>query len=95
MNLKAATIIGSDKGGVGKSLLANLLVQAHDIARADAPDAPRINVVEVDHQRRLSGLLGEDRISVSLPASASIAESSANRWHTESRYNAPYSVWSS
>jgi hypothetical protein len=95
MNLKAATIIGSDKGGVGKSLLANLLVQAHDVARADVPDAPRINVVEVDHQRRLSGLLGEERISVSLPATASIAESAANRWHNESRFNSCYSVWSS
>lgn len=95
MNLRACTIIGSDKGGVGKSLLSNLLIQAHDIARSDAPDVPRIQVVEVDHQRRLSGLLGEERISVSLPASASIAESSANRWLNESRYNSAYSVWAS
>jgi hypothetical protein len=94
MNLRACTIIGSDKGGVGKSLISNLVIQAHDIARAEIPDAPRLNVVEVDHQRRLTGLLGEDRIALSLPATPSISDN-ANRWHHESRFNGAYSIWAS
>ncbi len=95
MDLKSCTLIGSDKGGVGKSMLAHLVIQAHDVAAGDVPGAQRIKVIEVDHQKRLSSLLGEKRVDVSLPASPSIEQAMSSRWSHESFYNPVYSAWAS
>ncbi|WP_310622392.1 nucleotide-binding protein [Flexibacterium corallicola] len=55
-----STIIGSDKGGVGKSTIAELLANAFDRNNV------RLQIVEIDRQRKLSAALGQQRINLSM-----------------------------
>src|SRR3546814_7682169 len=51
-NPKTATLIGSDKGGIGKSMIAMIMALAHD--RAGRP----LKIIEIDHQAKLRSVLG-------------------------------------
>lgn len=82
-----ATIIGSDKGGVGKSLIATLLVDAYDQARRP------LAVVEIDHQRKLRTAMGA-RVNLSLGASADLGEIAKDRKQAERFYNPVFEHWS-
>lgn len=85
-NTKIATLIGSDKGGVGKSLIASLLVDAYDQARRP------LSVVEIDHQGKLRSALGS-RVNLSLGASADLGEIAKDRKHAERFYNPVFERW--
>jgi len=84
---KICTIVGSDKGGVGKSMIATFKVLVHD--KAGVP----LTVIELDNQRKLSSALGPERVNLSLAASADLQEISRNRHAAESFYNPVYIEW--
>ncbi|MTH95363.1 hypothetical protein [Roseibium sp. RKSG952] len=85
---KICTIIGSDKGGVGKSLVAQLLTLIFRFSEVD------LRVVEIDNQRKLTGILGEDKVNLSLSAMPQFERGSRDRHHFESFYNPVYTEWS-
>jgi hypothetical protein len=80
------TLIGSNKGGVGKSLLAQLVIAAYDTAhemsssldisdtRTDYP----LKVIEIDNQRRLNAVLGP-RVDLSMGAAPSMEDIARDR----------------
>lgn len=86
MNNKTCTLIGSDKGGVGKSLIAQIMVIAHDQA------ARGLRVVEIDHQRKLTHVFG-DRVDLSLAAGAGVGALTANHRAGETFFNDAYGHW--
>ena len=83
---KITTLIGSDKGGVGKSLVAQLIVHAYD--RVGMP----LSVIEIDHQRKLTSVLA-DRVDLSLDASPSLSVTHRDRRHAEEFFNPVYEKW--
>ena len=80
------TLIGSDKGGVGKSFISQLFVQAYD--RVERP----LTVIEIDHQRKLTSALG-NRVDLSLDAWASVSAGRTDRHAAEAFYNPVYEAW--
>jgi len=84
---KLCTIIGSDKGGVGKSMVSLIMTLVFD--HAGYP----LRVVEIDNQRKLTSVLGSDRIDFSLAASPDLVEVSRNRHAAESFFNPVYLQW--
>jgi len=87
-NTKTCTLIGSDKGGVGKSLIAQIMVIAHE--QAQQP----LKVIEIDHQRKLTSIF-KDRVDLSLDAGVGIAEALKDRRAAETFYNGAYEMWAS
>jgi hypothetical protein len=85
---KVATLVGSDKGGVGKSMVS--LVMALVFDKAGIP----LTVVEIDNQRKLSTVLGAGRVNLSLAAGPELRETVRNRHAAESFYNDVYAAWS-
>lgn len=85
-NSKIATIVGSDKGGVGKSLISSLLIEAYDQARRP------LSVVEIDHQGKLRNTMG-NRVDLALRASAELVDVTRDRNFAERFYNPVYDVW--
>ncbi|MGY3581858.1 hypothetical protein ACVIGB_000071 [Bradyrhizobium sp. USDA 4341] len=83
---KIATVIGSDKGGIGKSLLASLLADAYDQGRRP------LSVVEIDHQGKLRTSMGQ-RVNLSLGASADLGEIAKDRKYAERFYNPVFNCW--
>ena len=81
-----ATLIGSNKGGVGKSLIASLLVDAYDQARRP------LSVIEIDHEGKLRSALGA-RINLSLGASADLGDIAKDRKNAERFYNPVFDCW--
>lgn len=81
------TLIGSDKGGVGKSLIAQLVVHAFD--KVGHP----LSVIEIDHQRKLTSVLGEARVSLSRDASPALSVTQRDRRATEEFFNPVYEQW--
>lgn len=100
--LKPCTLIGSDKGGVGKSLVAQLVVTAYDAAYDDAMShksvdervVQRLKVVEVDNQRRLSATLGS-RVDLAMDAGPQIDDFARDPSIGENYYNRIYDAWNS
>lgn len=84
---KLCTIIGSDKGGVGKSMISLVMTLVFDNARFP------LRVIEIDNQRKLSSVLGSDRIDLSLAAAPDLLEVSRSRHAAESFYNPVYMEW--
>jgi len=82
---KICTLIGSDKGGVGKSLLSQLLIVAYD--QASRP----LKVVEIDNQRTLSSVFG-DRVDMSIDAAP--GSSASGRVSVADHFARPYGLWS-
>lgn len=85
---KLCTIIGSDKGGVGKSMVSLVMTLVFD--NASYP----LRVVEIDNQRKLTSVLGADRIDLSLSANPDLQDISRNRHAAESFFNPVYLEWS-
>ena len=98
--LKPCTLIGSDKGGVGKSLVAQIIVTAFDSAFEKSQQAKvtdervsqRLKVIEVDNQRRLSTLLG-DRVDLALDAAPRIEDQARDPGAGENFLNKVYDAW--
>lgn len=87
-NRKLCTIIGSDKGGVGKSMVALLMTLVFD--HAEHP----LRVVEIDNQRKLTSMLGGDRVDLSLAAAPDLQVVSRDRHAAAAFYNPVYHEWS-
>ncbi len=84
--MTTVTLIGSDKGGVGKSEVSLIIALAHDKIRKP------LKVTEIDHQAKLRTVLG-DRVDLSLRTGATFGEMSKNR-HAAMAYFSPiYEVW--
>jgi hypothetical protein len=84
---KVCTIIGSDKGGIGKSMVALIMTLVFD--KAGVP----LSVIEVDNQRKLTSALGSDRVDLSLAAAPELRDVTGNRHAAESFYNGIYMEW--
>lgn len=82
---KTCTLVGSDKGGVGKSLVSQILVAAYD--RVQRP----LKVIEIDNQHTLSTVFG-DRVDLSMDAVPN--QSEGRRRSIDDHYAQPYSLWS-
>lgn len=80
---KICTIIGSNKGGVGKSMIALLQTMVYD--NAGYP----LRLVEIDNERKLSSLLGK-RVDLAINAYAKLSDTSRSRHAAESFYNPVY-----
>lgn len=84
---KLCTIVGSDKGGVGKSMISLVMTLVFD--NAGYP----LRVIEVDNQRKLTSVLGPDRLDLSLAAAPDLQEVSRSRHAAESFFNPVYLEW--
>jgi len=85
---KTCIIIGGDKGGVGKSTAVAIVpILIYDNAGMD------LGVIEIDNQRKLTTVLGAERVNLSLAATADLGEVSRNRYAAESFYNPVYLEW--
>lgn len=84
---KMCTIIGSDKGGVGKSMISQIMTLVFDNAKFP------LRVIEIDNQKKLSSVLGSDRINLSLSATPDLQELSRKRHTAESFFNPAYMEW--
>ena len=84
---KTCTIVGADKGGVGKSMIA--MFKALVFEHANYP----LHVVEIDHQKRLSSLLGSKVVKKSLPATVNFEEMQRDRHANEKFFNSVYGEW--
>ncbi len=98
--LKPCTLIGSDKGGVGKSLVAQLVITAYDSAYdlgvstkvVDERTLKRLKVIEVDNQRRLSTIL-DNRVDLALDAAPTVSDMSRDTDAGQNYYNKIYEPW--
>ena len=82
-----ATLIGSNKGGIGKSLLAQCLVLAHD--GAGVP----LKLAEIDYACKLRTVLG-DRVDLSLDPGVTAQGSDISRRAIEGHFNDLYErIW--
>lgn len=86
-SLKTSTIIGSNKGGVGKTMVSLLLSLIY--RRANYP----LRIVEIDNERKLSAMLGNDPNIHSVPATQDIEEIANNRFAAESQFNEVFDEW--
>lgn len=84
---KYCTIIGGNKGGVGKSMIS--MIKALVFEKAQYP----LRVIEIDHQKRLSSLVGDDAVHKSIPANVDFEEIARDRHAAEKFYNAVYKEW--
>jgi len=84
---KICTIIGGDKGGVGKTEIAVIKPLVYHNARLP------IRVIEIDNQRKLSSVLGAERVNLSLSAVVDIQAVIRNRHAAETFYNPVYVEW--
>ncbi|MCV9963748.1 hypothetical protein OIU34_17880 [Pararhizobium sp. BT-229] len=82
---KTCTIVGSNKGGVGKSMISLMQTMIYD--NAGYP----LRLVEIDNERKLSALLGS-RVDLPLNAFVRISETSRDRHAAESYYNKVYGM---
>lgn len=80
---KTCTLVGSDKGGVGKSLMSQILIAAYD--QANCP----LKVVEIDNQHTLSAVF-KDRVDLSMEATPGTG---SDRRTMHMHYARPYEHW--
>lgn len=84
---KICTLVGSNKGGVGKSMVS--MFKALVFEKAGYP----LQVIEIDHQQRLSSLIGKDGVHKSIPANVNIEDIARDKHAAEKFYNAVYREW--
>jgi len=84
---KICTLVGSDKGGVGKSMVALVMSLVFD--NAGHP----LRVIEIDNQKKLTSVLGKDRVDLSIAAAPDLGEISRSRHAAESFFNDVYMEW--
>ena len=84
-NRKMCTIVGSNKGGVGKSMISLMQAMIYDNAKYP------LSIIEIDNEKKLSALLG-DRVNLSLEPFVKISDSTRNRHAAESHYNRAYNL---
>lgn len=70
---KTMTVVGSDKGGVGKTEVSIQIALAHQ------SEGMNLSLGEIDVAQRLSATLGSDAVEVSLKTSADIGEQLRDR----------------
>lgn len=88
VQMKVCTIIGSDKGGVGKSEIASLLYSA----MKRTSEKPLL--VEIDHQAKLKHSALADDVTLSIKASANLSSISRDRYAAKCHFDDVYQVWS-
>ncbi len=86
--MKVCTIISSDKGGVGKTEIAALLIAARDRLGG------RPAAIEIDHQMKLKSVLG-GRVDLSLRACAELTKVYSHQTSVGRHYDPVFDLWSS
>jgi hypothetical protein len=84
---KTCTIIGSNKGGVGKTMTALLLSLIY--REAGYP----LKIIEIDNAQRLSRMLNGDLNVLSIPATQNLEDISNDRFAAESHFNPVFEAW--
>ncbi len=84
---KTCTIIGSNKGGVGKTMVSLLLSLIY--REAGYP----LKIVEIDNEQKLSAMLGGDKEILSLAATQDIEDIANDRFAAESHFNPVFEAW--
>lgn len=80
---KTCTIIGSNKGGVGKSLIALMQTMIYD--NAEVP----LRLIEIDYERKLSSILG-DRVDQPIDVAVKLDDTARDRFAAVDHYNKAY-----
>jgi hypothetical protein len=83
---KTATIIGPNKGGVGKTMVSTLIALIYSEAKYP------LKIVEIDNEQKLSAMLGDKNI-LSIPATQDIEAMANNRFAAESHFNPVFEAW--
>lgn len=84
---KTSTIIGSNKGGVGKTMVSLLLSLIY--RKAGYP----LKLVEIDNEQKLSAMLGGDGNILSIPATQDVERIANDRFAAESHFNPVFEAW--
>lgn len=93
---KTCTLIGSNKGGIGKSFVSTTYIAAHDAAarKAAGTDGERqqLVVIEIDNEAKLYATMKE-RVNFSLRAAPDLAAVSRDRRAVERYFNPVWQWW--
>lgn len=84
---KTCTIIGSNKGGVGKTMISLLLSLL--FRRAQYP----LTIIEIDNEKKLSAMLPEGEKVISINATQDIEQIAEDRFAAETHFNRVYDAW--
>lgn len=93
---KTCTLIGSNKGGIGKSFVSTTYIAAHDAAARKAAEAGKerqpLVVIEIDNEAKLYATMKE-RVNFSLRAAPDLAAVSRDRRAVERYFNPVFQWW--
>lgn len=93
---KTCTLIGSNKGGIGKSFVSTTYIAAHDAYARKASDAGETReplvVIEIDNEAKLYATMKE-RVNFSLRAAPDLAAVSRDRRAVERYFNPVFQWW--
>lgn len=93
---KTCTLIGSNKGGIGKSFVSTTYIAAHDAWARKVPEGgePRepLVVIEIDNEAKLYATMKE-RVNFSLRAAPDLAMVSRDRRAVERYFNPVFQWW--
>lgn len=84
---KTCTIIGSNKGGVGKTMVSLLLSLL--FRNAQYP----LTIIEIDNEKKLSAMIPEGEKVISINATQDIEEIAEDRFAAETHFNTVYDAW--
>lgn len=84
---KTCTIIGSNKGGVGKTMTALLLCLIY--REAGYP----LKIVEIDNEQKLSAMLGGEQEILPIPATQDMESMANDRFAAETHFNPVFEAW--
>lgn len=93
---KTCTLIGSNKGGIGKSFIATLYISAHGALRQNRLKAgdqmDPLVVIEIDNEAKLHATMKE-RVNFSLRAAPDLSAISRDRRAMERYFNPVFQWW--
>ena len=93
---KTCTLIGSNKGGIGKSFVSTTYIAAHDAAARKAAESgverQPLVVIEIDNEAKLYATMKE-RVNFSLRAAPDLAAVSRDRRAVERYFNPVFQWW--
>lgn len=93
---KICTLIGSNKGGIGKSFIATLYISAHGQVRQSLLKAGEavdpLLVIEIDNEAKLHATMKE-RVNFSLRAAPDLSSISRDRRAMERYFNPVFQWW--
>lgn len=86
---KTCTIIGSNKGGVGKTMISLLISLLY--ANGKYP----LKIIEIDNEKKLSSMVPNPEDVISIDATQNIEDIIEDRYASETHFNQVYDGWQS